>query len=102
MTPQDTPLILGALGAFFLTLGGGVKWLLTHLDARTKEMQLTEVAARNELSERLHQEINLLRIEIEKMRFEKAIYIRRIYQLEHFIYSQPGADIPSMEGWPPV
>lgn len=102
MTAQDIPLLLGAFGTFFLILGGGVKWLLTHLDAKTKEMQLVEEKARSEMSVRLHQEINTLRLEMEKLRNEKSIFLRRVYQLERFIHEQPGINIPLMEGWPPA
>ncbi len=102
MTPSDISLILAALGAFLVSIGGGVKWLLAHIDARTSEAQLVEVQARSMLSDRLNDDIRVLRADITSMRAEKAIYLRRIYQLEGFIHQQPGIEIPTMEGWPPT
>ncbi len=95
-------LVLAALGAFLVSIGGGVKWLLAHVDARATEAQLVEVQARSMLSERLNDDIRALRTDIALLRSEKAIYLRRIYQLEGFIHSQPGISIPAMEGWPPT
>lgn len=102
MTPSDISLVLAALGAFLVSIGGGVKWLLAHIDARTSEAQLIEVQARSMLSDRLNDDIRGLRADISLLRSEKAIYLRRIYQLEGFIHQQPGIEIPTMEGWPPT
>ena len=101
MTPQDLTLLIGAIGAFFAVLGGGAKWLLSHIDTKALASAQREESARSALSERLQQEINGLRADIAKVQAEKAIYLQRIYQLEHFIHLQPGINIPTMEGWPP-
>lgn len=37
MTPQDLTLLIGAIGAFFAVLGGGAKWLLSHIDDKALE-----------------------------------------------------------------
>lgn len=101
MTPQDLTLLIGAIGAFFTVLGGGVKALLSHINSNALASAQREESARSALSERLQQEINGLRADIAKVQAEKAIYLQRIYQLEHFIHLQPGINIPTMEGWPP-
>jgi hypothetical protein len=101
MTPSEIALLLAAFGAFFATMGGGIKWLLAHIDAKTSEAQLQEVTARALLGDRLNEDIRMLRSDIAALRAEKAIFLRRIYQLEGFIHMQPGITIPTMEGWPP-
>lgn len=105
MTPESITLLIGALGGFFVVVGGGAKWLLSHLDAKEKASALRESEARNELSRRLNEEITTLRTELSVLRLErsqeKTLYLRRIYQLELFIHRQPGIDIPTMDGWPP-
>jgi hypothetical protein len=102
MTPESITLLIGALGGFFVVLGGGAKWLLSHLDAKDQAAALRESEARNELSRRLNDEISLLRKDISRMQTERALYFRRIHQLEGFIHRIPGIDIPAMEGWPPT
>lgn len=102
MTVQDFPMLLGAFGAFLLILGGGVKWLIAHLDAKTALMQLVEAKARADMTFMFQNEINTLRIEVEKLRAEKSIFMKRVYQLESFIHDQPGINIPKMTGWPPA
>lgn len=101
MSIQDLVLLVGALGAFFAMLGGGARWLLSHIEERTKEASDREAVARAALSERLHGEIMELRQEIIKVHLEKSLYLKRIYQLEYFIHLQPGINIPSTDGWPP-
>lgn len=98
---SDLILILGALGTLLLSLGGGVKWLMAHVDAKTSAAQLVESEARALMSRQLHDDIRQLRLELAIVRTEKAIFLRRIYQLERFIHTQPGVDIPEMVGWPP-
>lgn len=102
MTPESVTLLIGALGSFLLVLGGGCKWMLSHLDAKDKASALRESEARNELSKRLNEEITLLRTEISRLQSYQALHVRRIYQLEYFIHTQPGINIPTMEGWPPA
>ena len=102
MTPESVTLFIGALGGFLVVLGGGAKWMLSHLDAKDKASALRESEARNELSKRLNEEITLLRMEISRLQSYQALHMRRIYQLEYFIHAQPGINIPTMEGWPPA
>lgn len=102
MTAQDFPVFLGSIGTFLLILGGGSKWLLSHIDAKAIKSALAEERARTELSTRLYEEIKVLREQVARMQIERNVYIRRIYQLETFIHSQPGIDIPVMSGWPPL
>lgn len=102
MTPQDVTLLIGAIGAFFAILGGGAKWLLSHLDAKANESAKREELARSALSLRLQDEIAVLRADLSRMQGEKSLYLKRIYQLEYFIHTQPGINIPNMDGWPPT
>lgn len=102
MTPESVTLLLGALGGFFVVIGGGAKWLLSHLDAKDAASALRESEARGELSKRLNDEISLLRSDIAKLQSDKGLYMKRIYQLEFFIRTQPGIEIPLMDGWPPI
>lgn len=102
MTPESLTLLIGALGGFFVVIGGGAKWMLSHLDAKDKASALRESEARDRLSTRLNDEIALLRTDVAKLHSEKSLYMRRIYQLEYFIHTQPGVSIPTMEGWPPA
>ena len=102
MTPQEIPVFFGSIGALFVILGGGAKWLLAHIEAIATKSALAEERARAVLSARLFEEIKVLREELTRMQVERNVYIRRIYQLETFIHSQPGIDIPTMSGWPPL
>jgi len=106
MSADSITLLLGSFGSLLLVLGGGGKWLLAHLDAKDTASARREAEAREELNTRLQDEIASLRSELLALKQERAaeltLYRRRIYQLESFIHQQPGIDIPSMEGWPPV
>lgn len=106
MTPESITLLVGSLGGFLTVLGGGVAWLMSHLNAKDAASALRESEARNELNRRLQEEIAGLRSELLLLKQERAselsIYRRRIYQLEFFIHQQPGINIPTMEGWPPI
>ena len=102
MTPESMTLLVGALGTFLVALGGGAKWLLSYINAKDIAAALRESEARAELSHRLHDEIEVLRTRLTQVQIEKSLYLRRIYQLEYFIHTQPGIDIPAMEGWPPI
>ena len=101
MTAESVTLLLGALGAFFVVIGGGAKWMLSHLDAKDQASALRESEARNALSARMNDEISALRGQLDVVRSSSQIYLRRVYQLEHAIHSQPGMSLPVMEGWPP-
>lgn len=101
MITSDIILILGALGTLLISFGSGVRWLMAHVDAKTNAAQLVESQARALMSQQLHDDIRILRAEVASMRLEKAIFRKRIYQLERFIHLQPGISIPEMEGWPP-
>lgn len=102
MSASDVSTLLAAAGGFLLVLGGGAKWLLAHIETLRLAAELKETAARSALSERLQHEISDLRQELTKLQVEKAIYLRRIYQLESLIHRLPDVEIPVMEGWPPV
>ena len=47
MTPQDITLLLGAFGIFIGILGGGDKWLLSHIAANAVASEVREEKARN-------------------------------------------------------
>lgn len=102
MGTESIVLLLGALGTFFVVIGGGAKWMLSHLDSKDKASALREAEARTELSLRLNQEIASLRADLVRVQSEKSVFLKRIYQLEFFIHQQPGISIPHMEGWPPT
>ena len=102
MTPESITLLIGALGGFFIVIGGGAKWMLVHLDAKDTASALRESEARNELSKRLNDEISSLRAALDKLQNVNQLYLRRVYQLESMIHNQPSLDLPSMEGWPPA
>lgn len=98
---QWVPLIV-AIGGLLAGIGGGIKWLLGRVEARIAASAENEKEAREELAKRLNEEIRLLRIELIAAQKDKSLYLRRIYMLESFIHKQPGIEIPTMEGWPPV
>lgn len=102
MSANDIQVLLGSAGAFILILSGGGKWLLTHIDALQAKSSLLESTAREALSNRLHEEIRVLRVELVESHKISRLYLRRIHQLEGFIHTQPGIDIPAMDGWPPT
>lgn len=113
MSIESLVLLLGAVGSFLAVFGGGAKWLLNHMDEkskealrtmeeRSKESALKEERARQDLFDRLQEEISLLKNELTKVQHEKSLYLKRIYQLEYFIHKQPGIEIPAMDGWPPI
>ncbi len=102
MTPADVSTILTALIGMLLVMGGGAKWLIVTVDARNAKAALDQLLAREALSNRLQEEILLLRKDINLLQVEKALYLRRIYQLEGFIHKLSGVDIPDMPGWPPI
>lgn len=102
MTAQDITLFLGAFGVFIGVLGGGGKWLLSHIAANTLASETREQAAREELSKRMREEIDSLKLLLSKTLAEKALYLKRIYQLELFIHKQKDIEIPEMQDWPPV
>jgi hypothetical protein len=99
MSPNE---LIAAIITVLGIVGAGVKWLLTHLASNAASAALKESEARAQLSERLHDEIRVLRMELAEIHVEKKLYLRRIFQLERFIHTQPGINIPEMEGWPPT
>lgn len=101
MNVENITLLLGALGTFLVVIGGGAKWLLSHLDSKEQASALRESEARNALSARMHDEISGLRKQLDELRLSSQVYLRRVYQLEFAIHSQPGMSLPVMEGWPP-
>lgn len=97
MTAEQWPALIVAIGGFLAVLGTGAKWLI----GKVEQMFKGEQEAREELQERLELEIHDLKKKIETLSVEKAIFLRRIYQLENFIHGLPGIQIPDMKGWPP-
>ena len=101
MAPEHIVALLGAFGTFLSVLGVGGAWLLNRVDAKAKASEEQEAEARRQLAESMAAEIHVLRQEINVLRNEKGVYLRRIYQLELLIHRTPGMQIPDMEGWPP-
>lgn len=102
MTAQDIVAFLGAFGIFLAILGSGGRWVISQIAANTLASEAREQSARDELSARMREEIDGLRAELAKVLAEKSLYLRRIYQLEHYIHRQPGMTIPEMSDWPPA
>lgn len=102
MTATEVQVLLASVVAFLVAIGCGVQWLLTHIKAIQLESEMSENKARTDLSERLQEEIRVLRLEMAVMRSEKNVYLRRIFQLEAYIHSHPSMSIPIMDGWPPI
>lgn len=102
MTAADIQTLIGSAILILATLGGGVQWLLTYIKAAQTQGELAEAKARTELSDRLYEEIRLLRQELANSHEEKRLYLRRIFQLENAIHAQTGMEMPVMEGWPPA
>lgn len=98
MTPNE---IFFAIITVLGLIGGATKWIFVVIRSDQSEMALKEAEARIELSQRLHDEIRLLRVDLSLMHKEKKVYLQRIYQLEAFIHKQPGIELPIMKGWPP-
>ena len=119
MSAADIVLLIGAISGLLVVFGGGLKYLLDRVDARARETRLlaeaanaltngdmakarlAELESRMQLSNRLHDDLSVMRAEIETLKHRNALYLQRIYQLEAFIHKQPGIDIPLMKGWPP-
>lgn len=101
MSAESVALLLGAIGTFFVIIGGGAKWMLSHLDAKDQASALRESEARNALSNRMNDEITALRVQLDSVRATSQIYLRRVYQLEYLILTDPNMKLPLMEGWPP-
>jgi hypothetical protein len=102
VTAGDINAIIASSLAVAAIIGGGMKWFLSHVEAIQVKAALSEEKARTALSERLHEEIRILRNDLTNMHVEKNLFLRRIFQLEGFIHKLPGIDIPDMPGWPPV
>ena len=102
MSATEFQVLLGSVGALLLVLGGGSKWLLTHISSLQAVAALSQMELLGKLDTRLQDEIRDLRREITSMHTEKKVLLRRIYQLEAVIHKQPNLELPIMEGWPPV
>lgn len=102
MTASEINMVVGAVLALFAAIAGGGKWLLLYINAQQAESDLAETKARGELSDRLYEEIRVLRLELSNSHAEKRLYLRRIFQLESFIHAQQGLMMPTMDGWPPA
>ena len=101
MTAQDLILIAGACSGLLISIGGGGRWLLGHIDSRTMASEAREAEARKELRERLEGEIAELRHLVERLQGREGLYVLRVGHLEHAIYKQPGMLLPDTIGWPP-
>lgn len=102
MTAAEVQILIASLVALFGVMGAGAKWMLSHIDSKQLKSELSEERARTDLSNRLHDEIKVLRDQLQRLVADKSLYLRRIYQLESFIHKHPGIDIPEMDGWPPA
>jgi len=102
MSANEIQILVASITGLLVVLGGGTKWILSHIDAIQTKSAIAEAQARTELSKRLHEEIHVLRMELDKMQAEKRLYLRRIAKLEEFIHAQPDIEIPTMTGWPPL
>lgn len=102
MSASDINLLLTGICAFLVVLGGGIKYLLGRVDEKNKAAAAEQLAARHELTLRLHEEIKDLRGMVAKLQSENALYMRRIFALEAYIHQMPGVqELPVTPGWPP-
>lgn len=102
MSASDINLLLTGICAFLAVAGGAVKYLLGRVDEKNKAAAAEQLAARQELTLRLHEEIKDLRAMVSRLQTENALYMRRIFELEAFIHQLPGvATLPTTPGWPP-
>lgn len=97
----DFNAIIMAILAVIAAIVGAGKWVIMYVDGKQAASDLSESKALTALSQRLHEEIRVLRLELAHSHSMNRIYLRRIFQLETFIHSQPGVNVPPMEGWPP-
>lgn len=113
MSPTEINALFISTIAFFGVLGAACKWVLGRVDAKqiyaeqrqekaSLTLSLRESEARSELSARLHDEVRVLREEINTMHAEARVMMRRIYDLEKTIHNTPGLALPETEGWPPL
>jgi hypothetical protein len=113
VTPAELNTLIGSIGVSYIAILGGFKWILTHIDNKQKllseeaakeraQFALKEAEARADLSRRLHDEIRVLRDDINVMHAGAKLMTRRIYDLEKTIHNTPDLDLPVTFGWPPV
>lgn len=102
MTVSDINLLLTGLCGLLVVVGGAVKYMLGRVDEKNKAAASEQLAARQELTLRLHEEIKDLRGMVTKLQSENALYMRRIFALEAYIHQMPGVqELPKTPGWPP-
>lgn len=102
MSASDINLLLTGIGGFLIIVGGAIKYLLSRVDEKNKAAANEQLAARQELTLRLHEEIKDLRGMVAKLQNENALYMRRIFALEAYIHQLPGVtQLPQTPGWPP-
>lgn len=113
MTPAEINTLILTVFGFLGALGAACKWVLMRVDKKQKRaydiqagersaLALRESEARAELSRRLHDEIRVLREELQTLHAAARVMMRRIYDLERTIHDTPGLSLPLTEGWPPV
>lgn len=90
--------VLAAIGASFLALGRGFKWLLAYIDTRSSVSISAEQVARRELQIQLEERIDQLTKQVDKLMGQNELYLRRIYQLESYI-TVSGLKLPDLKGW---
>ena len=93
--------IIGAIGGLLIILGGGIKWLMIHIENKIKIATGVTEKLQAQLALKTSEEFSALKSSILKLENLNAIYMKRIYQLEKFVHKQPGIEIPDMLGWPP-
>lgn len=97
----DFNAIIMAVLAVLAAIGAAGKWILMYVDGKQAASDLVESRALAALSERLHEEIRVLRLELANSHVLSRLYLRRIHQLETYIHMQSNLNMPTMEGWPP-
>ena len=102
MTAAEIQILIGSIGGLIVALAAGGKWVLNYIDVVQARAAEVELRAREKLSERLYEELRVLRQELVETQATNRLCLRRIYQLEGFIHKQPGIESPAMDGWPPA
>lgn len=96
------PDVITAMAGLLVVFGGGAKWLLMRTDEKNRLAAAEQTELRVALSDRLHDEIRILRQDITRLQNKESLYLRRIYQLENHIHKHPDIEVPDLEGWPPA
>ncbi len=103
MTWEYLPGVLTAITGVLVAFGGGVKWMLTRMDAHDHREREWQAQERSKLEEQFNQRISSLTDRVERQDAEIAAtkselraYIRHVGILEGLLKAN-GVDVPTLE-----